>query len=259
MSPPQPAMMAGVEGKLKLLQALVVNQWKTGGAAELRVVCESGHLKVSVSADFDLSSESWKADSDSLGGSPSRQRRRQRRAAARAAAEMAASEMKVTVAVPEKCEEAAAEMSEESAAENSMAEMTAAGKVETDQEDGAKSAAFVASEEEDAEKKSIVMENDSVASTSCNGKQLPQWKSCWNCEGEMSFGHQCDIQIGTAGMSNPAPASTAPCGPTSLAVPGVAVISPPRWKAPGPSAPVILNKPVKMLDGSPIWTPRTKK
>ena len=67
----QPAM-AGFEGTLKLLQAFVVDQWKSGGGAELRVFCEGGHLKVSVSADFGPCNGSWKADSASLGagGSP---------------------------------------------------------------------------------------------------------------------------------------------------------------------------------------------
>ena len=89
-------MMAGAEGKLKLLQALVVDQWKTGGAAELRVSCESGHLRVSVSAEFGPSCPSWRSNSASVGGSasgsPCRQRRRERRAAARAALEKARDE-----------------------------------------------------------------------------------------------------------------------------------------------------------------------
>ena len=64
--------MAGFEATLKLLQAFVVDQWKSGGGAELRVFCEGGHLKVSVSADFGPCNGSWKADSASLGagGSP---------------------------------------------------------------------------------------------------------------------------------------------------------------------------------------------
>ena len=124
-----------------------------------------------------------------------------------------------------------------------------------DEEAAAQSDATVACKEN-----AIVMENYSVASTSRNGKQLPEWKSCWNCGGEMSVAHQCDTLVDTSGKSTPA--STALCGLTTMSVPsfkGVAAMSPPRWKVPGPSAPVILKKPVKMLDGSPIWTPKTRK
>ena len=185
-------MMAGTEGKLKLLQALVLDQWKTGAAAELRVCCESGHMKVSMSADFGPSSLSWRADSVSLGGSgsPSRQRRRQRRAAARSAAEMAATAEKSEVSAA--AEKAVAEnaAAEKAAAEKAAVETLTAGKVSAgktaaekvaaasvttnSEEVAAENAATVALRTNDAEKQAIVVENECVASTSCNGKQLPE-------------------------------------------------------------------------------------
>ena len=53
--------------------------------------------------------------------------------------------------------------------------------------------------------------------------------SCLNCEAVMTPDHQCE-----------------------------ATDSDSSAKVPGPSAPVILKKPVRMLDGSPIWTSKTK-
>ena len=234
--------MAGVGGTLKLLQSLVVDQWKTGGGAELRVFCENGHLKVNVSADFGPSSQCWSANSASLGGSSSnsRQRRRLRRAAARTAAaterndaekseeSAGAGEAAEKVATENAAADKAASVemvvaanvsAGKDAAKKTLVEMTTAEKVAarsvttSDDEAADRSAATVASEEVDAEKKAV-MEHDSVASTSCHGKQLPEWKSCWTCGGDMSGGHQCETLVDTSGKSTPA--STAPCELTAL-------------------------------------------
>ena len=244
--PPQPAM-ADVEGALKCLQAFVVDQWKSGGAAELRLFCESGRLKANVSADFGPNCPSWIASSTFMGGnacgSPSRQRRRQRRAAARAVAgnavaerDAAAVKVEVKKSAAEKyaaekvfaerlvAEEAASETTAavKAASEKSAAVSVATGKAAAENATavvkmaaaeevapksvyvGDKAAAMkaatekVASEKEDIEEKATVMKSDSVASTSCIGKQLPEWVVCWNCGGKMSNGHQCDAQVDTS-------------------------------------------------------------
>ena len=233
VSPLQPAM-ADVKGALKCLQAFVVNQWKSGSAAELRLFCESGRLKATVSADFGPSCPSGMASDaftgGSASGSPSRERRRQRRAAARAVAgntvavkEAAAEKVDATrksaaekyaavkttekvVAKKAAAEEAATEttVARNSAAVNAAAEKAAAEKATAageaapkSDEAAAKKAATekVASEKKDVEEKSTVMESDFGASTSCIGKRLPAGESCWNCGSEMSIGHQCDAQV----------------------------------------------------------------
>ena len=275
-------MMAGVEGALKCLQAFVVDQWKTGGAAELRLFCESGCLKASVSADFGPSCLSWRANSAFMGGntsgSPSRQRRRERRAAARAAAEKAATEKVVKEKVADEktaAEEVAAEKCAalkavtENCDAKKAAEKCAALKAVTENCDAKKAAekcaalkaetekcdAMKAFEKCDAKKaaekcaaeKAAAAERDltsastaAVASTSCLGSQPTTVETCWNCEGYFTPDHQCDGHIS---------------GAVTL-LPPVAVDSSPR---PSPSAPIILKKPVKMLDGSRIWTPKTHK
>ena len=81
-----------------------------------------------------------------------------------------------------------------------------------------------------------------VASTSCLGSQQQPtpWNTCWTCEGDLSPDHKCD-------------------GPAGHIYDGTCM-SPlnPAVVRPSPSAPIVLKKPVKMVDGSPIWTPRTK-
>ena len=156
VSPPAQPAMAGVEGALKCLQAFVVDQWKTGGAAELRLFCESGRLKASVSADFGPSCLSWRANSAFMGGnasgSPSRQRRRERRAAARAAAEKTGTEKVAKEKVADEktaAEEVAA--AEKCAALKTAAEKCAALKAEFDKCD-AKKAEEAAAEKIAAEK-----------------------------------------------------------------------------------------------------------
>ena len=218
--------MAEIEGKLKLLQAVVVDQWKSGNSAELKLSCGSGHLRVSLSADFGPSMSSWKtasfgASSDTCGsGSPSRIRRRQRRAAERAAVNIA--DFKKTGPGKTAAEKAAVERTavertavertaaERSADERNVAEIAAVEKTAAEKLEAEKAVV----EKEAAEK---AADNDHVASTSCavpllftplkikdQSRVLENAEtaeveevnsntalSCWNCEGTFTPGHQC--------------------------------------------------------------------
>ena len=215
-----------------------IDQWKTGANVEVRFFCERGNLKVNLCADLGL----WRPTTGELGPrvwdygglhkqSPSRLRRREKRAAERkqsAAAEKCAAEK----AAAEKCaaEKAAAE---EFAAEKAAAEKFAVEKA------AAEKCADTAKAEQAASESAASAD---VASTSCLGSQYQStpWTTCWTCEGDLSPGHKCD----------------GPPGHISVA----ACVSPlnPAVVRPSPSAPIVLKKPVKMVEGSPIWTPRTK-
>ena len=213
--------MAGVEleGALKCLQAFVVDQWKTGGAAELRLFCESGRLKASVSADFGPFSPSWRANSVFMGrsGTTSRQRRRESRAAARAAAMKAGAEKETTAedevtavkVVPvksaalkddaEKCsaKESAAEKCDarKAAAEKCNAMKVASEKFEVKKAVAEKYDANKAVEKCAAEKAVAegALTAADVASTSCLGSQPTPEKTCWTCEGYLASDHQCTM------------------------------------------------------------------
>ena len=229
--------MSEVEGKLKWLQAVVLDQWKSGYAAELRLCCENGHLRVSLDADFGPPTSSWRTASVSASsvtsgrGSPSRVRRRQKRAAARSAANNAdvtatgkTAEDK-TVAEKTASEKTAAENSaadriaaektavERTAAEWTAAEKSAAEKAATEKEATEKAVAEkeVAEEKEATVKEAAEREaaekeaaSDHVASTSNAGRQFLHEESCRNCNGEMSKGHQCDIKDEICAKSAPA-------------------------------------------------------
>ena len=158
--------------------------------------------------------------------SPSRARRRERRAAEKAAAEKCAAEK----AAAEKC-----------AAEKAAVEMCAAEKAAAEKCAAEKAAAEKCATEKAAEKCAATASAD-VASTSCLGSQHQPtpWNTCWTCEGDLSPDHKCD---GPAGHISDA---------TCMSPLNPAVVRP------SPSAPIVLKKPVKMVDGSPIWTPRTK-
>ena len=104
-------------------------QCKTGTHAELRLICEGGHLKVTVCADLgQLTAKTghfsgcWGEPKEPKDG-PSRVRRRERRAAMRAAAENAAAENAAAEKVA--AEKVAAE---KAAAEKAAAEKAAAEK-----------------------------------------------------------------------------------------------------------------------------------
>ena len=82
----------------------------------------------------------------------------------------------------------------------------------------------------------------------------PELKNCWNCEGEMSHSHQCEAKGDTSLKSPPAPHPLYSCSSSLSAkspLGAAAVTSSLPWaKVPGPSAPIILKKHVKKLDGS---------
>ena len=93
--------MAGVQGALNSFWTLM-NQWKSGHSAELRLFCEGGQLKVNLSANLGSWVQSPQPQQSESGDrcyqSPRRraglsyQRRLKRRAAARAATSAAAAE-----------------------------------------------------------------------------------------------------------------------------------------------------------------------
>ena len=241
--------MAEVDKKLKWLHAVVVDQWKSGMSAELRLSCENGQLRVSLSADFGTAVSavpSWSAViADSPGdasgrGSPSRLRRRMRRAAQRATtvktdpkqsvAEKAATEE--VIAVKEAAEKAEAE---KAAAEKADAEKVAAEKADAEKEAAEKAVA----EKEVVVKGAAEQAAAEKASTSLCGSagrraQLP----CWSCDEMFTVDSQGYIPEHQCAKPSP-------------------VLSP-KGVGPGPSPPMVFKKPVRMLDGSPVWSRRPK-
>ena len=76
---------------------------------------------------------------------------------------------------------------------------------------------------------------------------VPEKPSCSNCDAEMTLNHQCDCEAIESDSSFKMA--------SSLTLPPDLEKSKPR---PSPSAPVVLKKPVRMLDGSPAFPPRQK-
>ena len=76
---------------------------------------------------------------------------------------------------------------------------------------------------------------------------VPEKPSCSNCDAEMTLDHQCDCEAIESDSSFKMA--------SSLTLPPDLEKSKPR---PSPSAPVVLKKPVRMLDGSPAFPPRQK-
>ena len=162
--------MAEVERKLKWLHAVVMDQWKSGKAAELRLCCGNGQLKVSLSADFGPSVPSWNAatagapDYASVRGSPSRLRRRLRRAAERAATEKTNSEQSVAekaateevVAEKEAAEKVDAEKEAAACSEKIAAEKADVKREAAEKADAEREAAETAYDEKEAAEKSDV-------------------------------------------------------------------------------------------------------
>ena len=251
--------MAEVDSKLKWLHAVVVDQWKSGMSAELRLSCENGQLRVSLSADFGTAVSavpSWSAViADSPGdasgrGSPSRLRRRMRRAAQRATtvktdpkqsvAEKAATEE--VIAEKEAAEKADAE---KAAAEKADAEKLAAEKADAEREAAEKAVAEKEAAEKAVAEKEVVVKGAAEqaaaekASTSLCGSagrraQLP----CWSCDEMFTVDSQGYIPEHQCAKPSP-------------------VLSP-KGVGPGPSPPMVFKKPVRMLDGSPVWSRRPK-
>ena len=79
---------------------------------------------------------------------------------------------------------------------------------------------------------------------------VPEKPSCSNCDAEMTLDHQCDCE------ATESDSSFKLASPLTLPSEVLADLkSKPR---PSPSAPVVLKKPVRMLDGSPAFPPRQK-
>ena len=274
--PPPACNMAEVDKKLKWLHAVMVDQWKSGMSAELRLSCENGQLRVSLSADFGTAVSavpSWSAViADSPGdasgrGSPSRLRRRMRRAVQRATtvktdpkqsvAEKAATEEVIAekeAAEKADAEKAAAEKAdaekeaaekadaEREAAEKAVAEKEAAEKAVAEKEAAEKADAEKAAAKKAAAEKEVVVKGAAEqaaaekASTSLCGSagrraQLP----CWSCDEMFTVDSQGYIPEHQCAKPSPV-----------LSV------------GPGPSPPMVFKKPVRMLDGSPVWSRRPK-
>ena len=262
--PPPACNMAEVDKKLKWLHAVVVDQWKSGMSAELRLSCENGQLRVSLSADFGTAVSavpSWSAViADSPGdasgrGSPSRLRRRMRRAAQRATtvktdpkqsvAEKAATEEVIAVkeaAEKAEAEKAAAEKAdaEKVAAEKADAEKEAAEKADAEKADAEKAAAKKAAAEKEvvvkgaAEQAAAEKASTSLCGSAGRRAQLP----CWSCDEMFTVDSQGYIPEHQCAKPSP-------------------VLSP-KGVGPGPSPPMVFKKPVRMLDGSPVWSRRPK-
>ena len=95
--------------------------------------------------------------------------------------------------------------------------------------------------ETDAVSANVNSQHCDVAVTSCLGSKLTALENCWNCGEAFSNDHQCDISPVKTGSGS----GTFP-GPKS------------GRQRPSPSAPIVLKKPVRMLDGSPAFPPRRK-
>ena len=240
-----PAALQFVQHQL----AQVSNFWKLGLPAEFHLVSQNdgtAELKLSFSllapgdslpppmpTSVPKSAPNSCASQCLKKASPCQMRRRVRRAAVRAAA---AAEKADAVVIDE---EAAAKkaVTEEVAQLNSVAVCHDA---EIEQ---LKDAKVNEQTVQNADASSLTCD---AAVTSCLGSQLASPGNCWNCGGAFSSDHQCDVS-----PVKPESVKLA----SSLNLPPDLKISKQR---PSPSAPVVLKKPVRMLDGSPAFPPRQK-
>ena len=197
-----------------------LDQCRTGTDAELRLYCQGGQLKVNVSANLGpVGSKSAKHGYWGLQKvGPSQNRRRERRAAERAATELskAATEKLATGKVVKDVacvnEGAAVEVApavkaaaEEVAAEEVAAEEVAAKRTVTEKDEAEKVVVGKIAAEEVALENGVVgkvgdgeievdktlANGDCVATTS----QCVSRVACWNCNGEMSQAHQCEVKV----------------------------------------------------------------
>ena len=255
----------------KLYETLL-DQWKSGKNAELKLCCENGSLKVTLHADlgpwaqpdclWSPVSGNWSLHKASP--SPGRLRRRERRAAERAAAEKAtancaanlqtaAEEADAKNAAAEKVDAKRSDLAGKDDAEKAEAEEVAATQafraaaVKADLEVSVEKVVVEKPALEKVAGEKSAAANDEFASTSCLGSEQAanQAKpSCWNCDAEMTAEHQCN--------STPDEGSAA----TAVGPPLKTKVSGHR---PSPSAPVILKGTVRMLDGSPAFPSRPKR
>ena len=234
-----------------------VNQCKTGTHAELRLFCEGGHLKVTMCADLGQLVANTGTSSNCWGvprPSPSRVRRRERRAAERAVAEeeaaakAAAEKVDAEKADDEKAaaekaaaEQAAAEKAaaEKAAAEKAAAEKAAAEKAAAEKAAAEKAAAEKAAAEKATAERAAEKAAAEKASTSCCGsEQQKPPMSCWSCDEMFATDDQGYIPEHNCVQTPP--------------------VHSPKSVRPGPKPPMVLKKPVRMLDGSPAWSSRPK-
>ena len=274
-----------------------MDRCKSGSNAELRLIMEDGQLKANMCVALGPMRTQSEERSRLWSGlhkvNNSQVRRRERRAAGRAAAADAAGEAAAKLVAVVASEEVIASAGAEKATSRKVdaeeasgngttaeeaflvvtAEKTAAMKVETEEvativaakEAAAKKAvaeeaapcfpltsvklhenpeaesAEKALSETDAVNANVNSQHCDVAVTSCLGSKLTALENCWNCGETFLNDHQCDIS----------PVKT---GSGSGTFPGPKVCR----QRPSPSAPVVLKKPVRMLDGSPAFPPRRK-
>ena len=274
--------MAAIDGALQCFWTFV-DRCRSGSNAELRLIMKGGQLKANmcvalgpIRPESEDRSRLWpglqKANNSQM-------RRRERRAAGRAAAAVAAGEAaakKVAVVAFEEVIASAAavkttskKVNAEEASGNGTtaeeaflvvtAEKASAKKVETEEvativaakktdaeevkfpESSKAESAEKANSETDAVSAKVNSQHCDVAVTSCHGSKLTALENCWNCGKTFSNDHQCDISPVKTGSGS----GTFP-GPKS------------GRQRPSPSAPIVLKKPVRMLDGSPAFPPRRK-
>ena len=211
----------------------LIHQWKTGGNAELRFLCEKGFLRVNFGADLGpwrpATGEILPKYGDCVKPlSPSRLRRKERRAAERvssAAAEVdAAEKTDAEATAPGKAAEDAAAavkvagkvltaekavdelVAAENAAhgiavENTATEVTVVEKAADEESSGSRGSDAAEKVEDNA---TVVKGASEVASTSSCGKEQQTAETCWNCDQEMTFDHQCEVPSVTV-RSRPSP------------------------------------------------------
>ena len=251
----QPPSMNGLQDALRWCQAFV-SQCKTGKKAELRLLCEDGHLKVNICAELgpcdapeESSVPSWKVGN-------SRQRRSVRRAAERTAAGKVTGNAGMSASVEEAAATTtAAEKKAECAEAKKAAERIAAAAESETAVKAADSAALKAAIEqssvEEAAAKIVVMTGadesgsaEAVASTSCRGsQQLVLMTNCLNCDELMTPDHQCAAST----VNSPEGVAEG----TKVPLPGLPCVRP------GPLSPLVLKKPVPS-DAVAVAPPRPK-
>ena len=125
------------------------------------------------------------------------------------------------------------EAANKKAAEKEAAEKEAAKKKTAEKEAAEKETA----ERETAEKEAADKEN-AKASTSCCGSKQQAMMSCWSCDEMFATDDQGYIPEHFCAKTLP--------------------VHSPKGVRPGPKPPMVLKKPVRMLDGSPVWSLRPK-
>ena len=273
----------------KLYETLL-DQWKSGKTADLKLHCEHGRLKVTLNADLGpwVQPDCPWSPVFGHGGlhkvSPGRLRRRERRAAERAAAEKAAANCAASLkaaAAEEADTQRAATVevdAKKAAAVEVYAKKSAAVKVDAkkvaDVEIYAKNAAAV---KIDAEKADFVEKTDAVKAVdvvlvetgaaekspaekvAVDKSPAPENAASTSCLGSEKPADvktscwNCDMEMSPEHHCNSNPGE------------GAAATAKPPLKSkvlghrPSPSAPVILKGKVRMLDGSPAFPPRPKR